>query len=121
MKSKPLYILTVIVLIIGIYVLTSQQNPKDPKCPDDFPQGDAGEATQAVSMEKWTNDFFDSHPGATLSDWSTARHQFWIDNNCTEALKRFQSVLDGTADPSTIERIDEAIQGAAVSGAILPK
>lgn len=121
MKSKLLYILTTIVLVAGIYVLASRQNPKDPKCPDDFPQGDAGEAAQAASMEKWTNDFFDSHPGANLSDWSAARHQFWVDNNCTEALKRYQAALDGTADSATTERINGNIQGATVPGAILPK
>ena len=68
------------------------------KCPDDYGNDDAGSAEYMVAMDKWTNDFFDAHPGATLSDWSRARHQFWVDNNCTAALQRYEDAKAFNAD-----------------------
>ena len=41
-------------------------------------------------------DFFDAHPDATLLDWSMARYQFWVDNNCTAALQRYEEVKNMT-------------------------
>ena len=59
------------------------------KCPDDYADTDAGFNAKMADMNKWTNDFYDNHPGATLGDWNKARYQFWVDNKCTEALKRY--------------------------------
>ena|SRR5258708_2401280 len=56
------------------------------KCPDDY----ATENEQMAAVDLWTNEFYDQHPGATLSGWSAARHKFWVDNNCTAALKRYE-------------------------------
>ena len=59
------------------------------KCPDDYTDTDAGFNEKLADINKWTNDFYDNHPGATLGDWNKARYQFWVDNKCTEALKRY--------------------------------
>lgn len=82
------------------------------KCPDDFANDDAGEAEHLAAMDKWTNDFYDSHPGASLGDWERARHQFWIDNNCTAALQRYQDAKTGKANPATMEQIHNGVLDA---------
>lgn len=83
------------------------------KCPDDYADDDAGSAEYIASTNKWTNDFFDAHPGATLSDWSAARYQFWVDNNCVAALERYRVAKEGNADPAATEMIRAVVQEAA--------
>ncbi|MBU6415113.1 hypothetical protein KGQ34_02640 [Patescibacteria group bacterium] len=82
------------------------------KCPDDFANDDAGEAEYLAAINKWTNNFFDSHPGASLGDWERARHQFWVDNHCVVALQRYQEAKSGKADPAIMKLIKDAVQKA---------
>lgn len=100
MKTKFLYIFTLAILSVGVYFFVSHQRPTTQKCPDDYANDDAGSAEYLTATDKWTNDFYDSYPGATLSDWSAARIQFWKDNNCTAVLQRYK---EGKADPVTID------------------
>lgn len=92
MKRKIIYIyIFVTLVIIGvIFYFYKSSSGEQGRCPDDYGTDDAGSADYLVSMDKWTNEFYDTHPGATLADWASARHQFWIDNNCTAALKRYE-------------------------------
>ena len=80
------------------------------KCPNDYAQTDAGSAEYMADTDKWTNDFFDAHPNSTLADWAEARHQFAIDNNCAETLKRYEEAKNGTADPIKMKIITDAIK-----------
>ena len=108
MNPKLLHIGTLAILAVGIYFLASYNSPNTFKCPDDY----ATNEEQIVAFDKWTNDFYDANPEATITDWSKARHQFWVDNNCTTSLERYQSAQDGTADPATMKMIDDALQEA---------
>lgn len=112
MKTKLLYLLISVILCAGVYFLYSYRQPRVAICPDDFPQGDAGEAAQMAAIDKWTNDFYDANPGASLTAWSAARYQFWVDNNCTAALKRYSEYQAGNADPATMQRVHDGIQEA---------
>lgn len=112
MRKKLLSIVILVLLLAGIYFLATYHHPNIAKCPDDFPQGDAGEAAQLAAIDNWTNNYYDAHPGASLSDWSAARYQFWIDNGCTAALKRYSEYQAGNADPATMERVNAGIQEA---------
>lgn len=112
MRKKLLYTGTLAILATGVYFLASYHHPSIAKCPDDFPQGDAGEAAQLAAIDKWTNDYYDAHPGASLSDWSAARYQFWVDNNCSAALQRYSEYQAGNADPATVQRVNTGIQEA---------
>ncbi|MFZ3011444.1 MAG: hypothetical protein WA060_00360 [Minisyncoccia bacterium] len=90
MKKKILYIsIPVILTTLAILYFHYGPAPNLSKCPDDYPDTDAGFNEKMADMNKWTNDFYDNHPGATLGDWNKARYQYWIDNRCTEALKRY--------------------------------
>lgn len=80
------------------------------KCPDEYGTDDVGSAEYLASVDTWTNNFYDLHPDATLSDWSVARHQFYIDNDCTEALKRYQEATDGKTDPEAMKQIEMGIR-----------
>ena len=94
MKKKIIYI-SIPVIFIALAILYFYYGPapnKLSKCPDDYADTDAGFNEKMADMNKWTNDFYDNHPGATLGDWNKARKQYWIDNKCTEALKRYEEV-----------------------------
>lgn len=108
MKTKLLYICLLTILAVGIYFLATYNNPNALKCPDDY----ATNEEQVAAFDKWTNDFYDANPEATITDWSAARRQFWVNNNCTAALQRYQSAQDGTADPATMKIIDDALREA---------
>jgi hypothetical protein len=88
--KKP-FIIAPLILVLAVSIFFFIQNKKtSPKCPDDYANDDAGSAEYVADMDKWTNDFFDNHRGASLEDWATARHQFWIDNKCVAALQRYE-------------------------------
>ncbi|MSU45297.1 MAG: hypothetical protein EXS47_01575 [Candidatus Zambryskibacteria bacterium] len=115
MKRKVLYIfIPIIALCVFFYFYNSasKQNLAYEKCPDDYTSDDAGTAEKMADIERWSSDFYKTHPGAALSDWSTARYQFWVNNGCVEALQRYKEAKDGKADPATMEVINEAIKDA---------
>lgn len=102
----------VIVLSIGEYFLYSRPTQALAKCPDAYGTDDVGSAEYLAATNKWTNDFFDSHPDASLKDWGEARHQFWVDNHCTAALQRYEEVKAGNVDPKKMEEIEGILRDA---------
>lgn len=78
-----------IALCIILYLHYGPAPNKLSMCPDDYLDTDAGLNQKLADMDKWTNQFYDNHPGATLGDWNKARYQFWVDNKCTKAIERY--------------------------------
>lgn len=112
MKHKILYIPIFAIFIIGLYFFgPSLLSPKQ-KCPNDYANTDTGYNEQVADIDKWTNAFYDKHPGATLTDWSKARYQYWVDNKCTSALQAYKDYKDGKVASSTVKRINNAVQEA---------
>jgi hypothetical protein len=106
MKKETIISFSIVILVVvGLGLFSLTRNTKV-KCPDDYANAD--ESIEA--MNQWTDDFYNSHPNASLSDWSSARKQFYINNNCNEALKRFNDYKSGNADPETTKIIDEVFQ-----------
>jgi hypothetical protein len=89
-KRAYIFIGIVTIVLIGGFAMYSSPTKTLAKCPSDYGTDDAGSAEYLAATNKWTNDFFDAHPDATLADWANARHQFWIDNNCTKELKGYE-------------------------------
>ncbi|MFA6076563.1 MAG: hypothetical protein WC735_00635 [Candidatus Paceibacterota bacterium] len=106
MKRNSLYISLAIVICVSLYFFNTQIQKTLAKCPDDY----ATSEEQLTAMNSWTNNFYDTHPGATLSDWSKARYQFWIDNKCIKAIERYNEAKSGNADSETIKLIKDTIQ-----------
>jgi hypothetical protein len=102
--------LSILIFIMTLFVLTKTTTTL--KCPENFPETDAGDEERLAAMNKWTNDFYDSHPGSTLSQWAEARHQFYIANNCTKSLEKYEQAKAGKADPADMEQINNGIQEA---------
>lgn len=91
-KIKIPYIcgLIFIILCTIFYIYKSSvPNHIKEKCPDDYGTSTAETTQYEEDFTLWTNNFYDTHPGATLGDWNKARYQFWIDNGCTEAIQRY--------------------------------
>lgn len=96
MKQWYVYVaIAILAVAIGgvLYTHHTAQIPPvvyaDSKCPDDYADTDEGSAKYIADTNQWTNNFYDAHPAATLADWSAARYQFWVDNNCRTALERY--------------------------------
>ncbi len=90
MKRNIFYILIIVAFSVGLYFLINSTLETEVKCSDDYPNTDTGSAEYIADFDKWTNDFYDKHPGATLFDWSKARYQFWVDNDCTASLEGYE-------------------------------
>jgi hypothetical protein len=106
MKRNLFYICIIIGLFLALYFFIDIPIPdKRAKCPDDYTTSEE----QMTAMNDWTNNFYDTNPSATLSDWSKARYQFWVDNKCTKAIERYNEAKSGKADPETMNFIKETI------------
>ena len=81
-----------------------------PVCPDDYPDNDAGSDAYLADTNRWTNEYFDANPGSDMGGWAQARKQFWVDNDCTEALQRYEESKAGEPDPATVETVRDSLQ-----------
>ena len=104
--KKSLPIAGVAMFAVGAFFILH----RPPVCPDDFGTDDAGSAQYLAATDKFTNDFFDAHPDATMTDWAQARHQFYIDNHCSESLKRYEEAKAGKGDPETMKMVDDVLR-----------
>lgn len=81
------------------------------KCPENYTEDDAGAVKYRNALIDWTTSYFETNPKAVMSDWSMAKSQFWVDNNCIEAIRR--SKLSGmVADLKPWEKVDYEVQNA---------
>lgn len=116
MKRKIIYISIFIILIaLGVIFYLSKRGTLDAhqKCPDEYANTEVGTIEYKTDIDKWTNSFYDSHPGSTLSDWSKARYQFWVANGCVAALRRYEEGLNGK-DPDKIKLINDTIKETVI-------
>ncbi len=104
-KTKVYIVIFILAVIASLYFYNTQAPRAQAKCPDDY----ATSEEQMTALDEWTNNYYDNHPGATLSDWSKARYQFWVDNKCTKAIERYNEAKSGNADPETMNFIKETI------------
>jgi len=110
MKKELLYAGILAIVLVGGFAVYSYPSATLAKCPDDYGTDDAGSAEYLAAINKWTNDFFDAHEGATMIEWAQARRQFWIDNNCTAALESYEQAKAGNVDPETMKMVDGIIR-----------
>lgn len=80
------------------------------RCPEDFSETDEGVAEKMVALDRWSKDFYSYYPDATIGDWADARHKFYIDNNCTVALKGYDDVIAGKDNPEKMNIINNVIK-----------
>jgi len=99
-------------VIIFTNTFSTEQVRVHQKCSNEYADTDAGSAEYLADFDKWTNGFYDTHPGATLSDWSKARYQFWVDNDCEAQLRGYKDAQEGKGDQATIENVRASIQEA---------
>lgn len=125
MKNKIIYIFIICGLVLAsgaFYVYKSlpvKQTVVTQKCPEDYAENDIGTAEYKDALVEWTTDFFEAHPEATMSDWSRAKTQFWMDYNCTVALQRLK--LSGRVeDLKPYELVDYEIQNALIGAMETP-
>lgn len=100
-----LLLIAPLVLAFGVYVNNGYKYNK-PICPDDFKDP----KQEIASFTQWVKEFAEKYPNATNSDLSKARKDFYIKNNCTEALKRYDDYMAGNIDEDTKKLIEMVIK-----------
>lgn len=89
-------------LLMLILVGINRLYPNNPICPDDF----KNPKQEITSFSEWVKEFTEKYPNATDSDLSKARRNFYIENNCTKALKRHDDYMVGNVDETTKQLIE---------------
>lgn len=115
-KTKTIYTLAIItVIIIGVIVYISINRETTQiytyKCPEAYAEDEVGTIEYRKAITGWTSEFFKENPNATMSDWSKAKTQLWIDNNCTVAMQR-SKMSGNVSDLKPWEKVDYEIQNA---------
>jgi len=82
------------------------------KCPEDYGSDDESITQKNADFDKWTKEFYENYPDASLSDLSEARYDFYVKNNCVVAIKRYNDAKNGKADPEDMAIIDKVIDDA---------
>lgn len=101
---------TVLIIWSNVY------KTNNPVCPDDFrdPQ------QEITAFSEWIDDFYKKNPNVTMTEMTRARVDFWRDNNCTEALKRYDDYMAGNTDENTKRLIEINIDDEARKAQIIP-
>lgn len=114
-NKKRIFQVSVIVALLAIlfcyfYINKApKQTLAHQKCPEEYSEDNAGTAEYRNTLADWTNAYLKTHPEATMSDWSKAKSQLWVDNNCTVAIQR--SKLSGNvSDLKPWEKVDYEVQ-----------
>ena len=93
-------------LFMVLLVSISSFYPNNPVCPDDFKDS----KQEIASFTAWVKEFTEKYPNATNSDLSKARRSFYVENNCTETLKRYDDYMAGNVDKETQQLIEMVIK-----------
>ena len=105
-------IITSLMFAFGVYVNNGYRfdnlshKTNNSICPDNFKNSEE----KTTAFENWINDFYDNNPNATIAEMSKARRNFYIKNNCTEALKRYEDYKAGNVDKETQQNIERIIK-----------
>jgi hypothetical protein len=70
-------------LILGVSLYLYRGNPV---CPDDY----ATFEESSAAFDEWLVAYLETNPQASVPEMTEARKQFYIENNCTAALERFE-------------------------------
>ena len=73
------------------------------KCPDEYANDATSSDKYSVAINKWTDNFNNEHPDATIADWSKARYQLWVDNKCTSAIEIYNEAQAGKATKVSLD------------------
>lgn len=103
-----LLLIVPLILAFGAYVNNDNQSiqSNQPICPDDFKDP----KLEIASFTEWANKFWENNPNATTLDFSQARVNFLRENNCTQALKRYDDYMAGNVDKETQQLIEMTIK-----------
>lgn len=80
-KWSAVAVVLLLVIGIGAYLLISK-----PVCPDDY----ATFEESSAAFDEWLVAYLETSPQASVPEMTEARKQFYIENNCSAALERFE-------------------------------
>lgn len=103
-----LIIACVILTVVGYFYFTHkpQNQPFTAlRCPDEY----TNSQDRIKAFDMFVSAFYEVNPGATYADLARARHEFYVEFNCTEALKRESDYFNGNVDPETRASIERVV------------
>ncbi len=105
-KITPLTWLVLTIVLFGTVSANIVSKPKSPVCPNDSKDS----RVETVSFYGWLEGFIDDNQSFPGKEMSRARVDFWIDNNCKEALKMYADYMSGNVDKETQQLIEMVIK-----------
>lgn len=91
--------------LIFLIALVFFFRPEPFKCPDEYENA----ADRSAAFERWTNEFYDRNPDASLSEMAAARRSFYVEHGCAAALERDRAYRSGEIDPETMWQVEDAM------------
>lgn len=111
-KTKAYIVLLVVVAITLFYFYKNptvkQVNAQ--KCPEDYPETDAGFEEKNIAVDEWFANFRNQNPNASLIDIARARYQFYMDNNCSATLEKYFEMEQTETETEEEKILRETIQ-----------
>lgn len=109
-KTKA-YIFIFLLAIIAIFYFYYVQQPNaQAKCPEDYPETETDLAERKIATDKWIKNFYATNPDASLSDFSRARYNFYMDNDCSATLEKYFEMESTDTETEEEKIIRETIQ-----------
>jgi len=105
LKENWIKFSSIFLLAIGLFWFLGNNSPK---CPEDFSNSEE----KVSAFDKWTKNFYEKNPDASIGDLVDARNNYYRENNCTEALKRYNDYIAGDVDSGIKQMIEEIVDEA---------
>ena len=99
----------------GIIYLTKTNDSKETskiltKCPEDYPNTEAGIEAKEISVDEWIADFRKDNPNASLADFAKGRYRFYFENDCSAILEKYFEMEQNEAETIEEKILRETIQ-----------
>lgn len=113
MRRKIFYT-AIALVVIGFCALLYFFNTQIPKilakCPEDYPETEAGLAERKIAIDEWIADFRRRSPNGSISEFAKLRYQFYVDNDCSATLEKYFEMEATETETEEDKIIRETIQ-----------
>lgn len=113
LKNLLIFVLVIFVgtVLVLVFVINNKKKSLTFLCPDDYENFE----DQIADFDKFSKDFFDNNPEASITDLFKERLNFYKENNCTEALKRYNEYQSGDVSEENKTMIESVVDEALLN------
>lgn len=110
MKRNIPYFLIIILFSSALYFYYGQTPNAQAKCPEDYPETEAGLAERKIATDEWIADFRKKNPNGSISEFAKLRYQFYLENDCSATLEKYFEMEPTETETEEEKIIRETIQ-----------